>query len=279
MKHIAILFVSVAMASLAHAAAKPDPAADLKAFQSYFHTRFPAVPMADFVNGPYPFSASMRAQWKDIMQFPPYQFALDHGKTLFDTPFPNGRHYASCFPDKGIGIAQTYPQFDTKTGRVVTLEAAVNRCRVANGQAKLKLTKGDMADIMAYMTDTARGKPIDVKIPADDPSALAAYQAGKQYFYSRRGQLNFSCASCHVQAAGEHLRGDVVAPALGLTASFPIYRSDWGNTGTLVRRFIGCNEQIRSVPGKAGSAAYRDLEYFLAYMNNGLPIAGPGARP
>jgi hypothetical protein len=41
-----------------------------------------------------------------------------------------------------------------------------------------------------------------LKIP-NDPRALAAYQNGEKYFYARRGQLNFSCASCHVQAAGD----------------------------------------------------------------------------
>jgi sulfur-oxidizing protein SoxA len=49
--------------------------------------------------------------------------------------------------------------------------------------------------------------------------------------------------------------------------------------GTLVRRFIGCNKNIRSAPDKPDSLAYRDLEYFLTAMSNGLPIAGPGARP
>ncbi|MBW4091513.1 MAG: sulfur oxidation c-type cytochrome SoxA [Proteobacteria bacterium] len=258
--------------------AQVNPAADVAAMTAYFQKKFPHVPPADFVNGPYAMDAGMRAQWQQIMQFPPYQFALDHGKDLFATAFPNGRHYADCLPRGGIGIAAAYPRFDAKTGRVVTLEIAVNRCRVANGLAKLKLTTGDMADLMAYLTDRSRGQPIAVVVP-DDPRALAAYQRGKAYFYSRRGQLNFSCASCHVQGAGQHLRGDVLAPARGLIAAFPIYRSDWGSMGTVVRRFIGCNEQVRVVPERPDSADYRDLEYFLAYMNNGLPVAGPGTRP
>lgn len=278
MKFAYVVLALVTMMSGALAANQPDPAADLKAFQGYFQHRFSKVPLAAYVDGPYTFSASERAQWKQIMEFPPYQFALDSGKTLFDTKFPNGKSYASCFPNGGIGIAQDYPKFDPKTGQVVTLGSAINRCRVANGLARLKLTKGDMADLLAYMTYTSRGKPIDVVVP-DDPRALAAYQAGKEYFYSRRGQLNFSCSSCHVQEAGMHLRGDVLAPALGMTASFPIYRSKWGDMGTLVRRFIGCDKKVKSAPDKPDSATYRDLAYFLTYMSNGLPIAGPGARP
>lgn len=276
---LAVLVLALAaMAGYARAATAPDPAADAKALQAYFQQRFPKLPLAKYVDGPYNFSPGARAQWEQILEFPPYGFALDHGKTLFATKFPNGSGYAACFPHGGIGIAQTYPQFDAKTGRVVTLPIAINRCRVANGLPKLKLTTGDMADIDAYMVHASRGKIIAVTVPKD-PRALAAYAAGKEYFYSRRGQLNFSCASCHVQGAGQQLRGDTLAPALGMTASFPLYRSKWGNMGTLVRRFIGCNGKVRSAADKPDSATYRDLEYFLTAMSNGLPIAGPGARP
>ena len=92
-----------------------------------------------------------------------------------------------------------------------------------------------MAALTAYMAYTSRGKPFDIKIP-NDPRALAAYQKGEEYFYTRRGQLNFSCASCHVQSAGDHIRTEVLAPALGMVAAMPIYRSEWGGMGTTSRR-------------------------------------------
>lgn len=279
MRFIFAALALVASIGVAAAAApNPDPSADLKTFRAYFHQRFPKLVMKDYVNGAYNFSANDRAQWKQILEFPPYEFAVSAGKKLFATKFANGKSYDSCFPNQGIGIAQDYPKFDPETGRVVTLGIAINRCRVANGEKKLSLTKGDLADIVAYMTSTSDGKPIDVVVP-NDKRALAAYQRGKEYFYSRRGQLNFSCASCHVQEAGMKLRGQYLAPALGMTASFPLYRSKWGDMGTLVRRFIGCNGKVRSEPEKADSTAYRDLAYFLTYMSNGLPVAGPGARP
>ena len=72
-----------------------------------------------------------------------------------------------------------------------------------------------MASLTAYMAFTSRGKPFDIKIP-NDPRALAAYKKGEEYFYTRRGQLNFSCASCHVQSPGNHIRTEVLAPALGI---------------------------------------------------------------
>ena len=79
-----------------------------------------------------------------------------------------------------------------------------------------------------------------------------------------------------MQAAGQRLRGDILAPAFGILAAFPIYRSDWGSMGTIDRRFTSCNSQVRSVPFKPQDKAYRDLEYFLSYMSNGVPITGPG---
>lgn len=278
MKRYMFAGIAFCIALPALAATQSGPAADMHAFQGYFFKKFPAVPHDDFVNGPYAMDASMRAQWTDIMQFPPFQFSIDSGKTLFTAAFPDGHHYADCFAKGGIGITGTYPQFNPKSGQVVTLEAAINQCRADHGQPALNMSAGPMADIEAYMASTSDGKPFAVKIP-NDPRALADYNAGKEYFYSRRGQLNFSCASCHVQGAGDHLRSDLLAPALGMTASFPLYRSAWGSTGTIIRRFIECNKQVRAVPAKPDSAVYANLEYFLNYMNDGLPVAGPGERP
>ncbi len=267
-----------ALALPVFAADKVDPAAEQKAFQAYFRAQFPNVPQDDFVNGPYSMNKGMRKQWEEIMQFPPYDFALDEGKKLFETPFKNGKSYADCFPNKGIGVRQNYPYFDTKAGEVVTLSMAVNRCREANGEQPLNWETGPLASIMAYMSETSRGKRFDIKIP-NDPRALAAYEDGEQYFYSRKGQLSFSCASCHVQSAGKRLRGDVLAPAVGILAAFPISRSDWGSMGTIERRFTSCDAQTRAVPLKPDDKTYRNLEYFLSYMSDGLPIAGPGTRP
>ena len=254
------------------------PAADGKAFRDYFVSKFPKVKLEDFVNGPYSMNEDMRRQWEEKEQFPPYEFALETGREMFSKPFGNGKTYADCFPNGGIGIRQNYPYFDAKEGKVVTLELALNRCREVNGEAPYSYLKDEMASLTAYMAFTSRGKPFDIKIP-DDPRALAAYENGKRYFYTRRGQLNFSCAGCHVQAPGERLRAEILAPALGILNALPIYRSEWSGMGTTSRRFITCNSQTRAVPLEPQSDEYRNLEYYLSYMSNGLPISGPGARP
>jgi L-cysteine S-thiosulfotransferase len=255
-----------------------DPAADAKAFQKYFTDKFPKLKLEDFVNGPYSLNEDMHRQWVEKEEFPPYEFSLDMGKEMFSKPFKNGKSYADCFANGGIGIRQNYPYFDEKEGKVVTLELALNRCREANGEAPFSYVKDDMAALTAYMAFTSRGKPFDIKIP-NDPRALEAYENGKRYFYTRRGQLNFSCASCHVQNPGERIRAEILAPALGILNAMPIYRSEWGGMGTISRRFTTCNVQTRGVPLTPQDEEYRDLEYYLSYVSNGLPISGPGARP
>jgi sulfur-oxidizing protein SoxA len=275
---LAIAVTLFAAPPAATAADTPNPPADLKAFQKYFKDKFPKVKFEDFVNGPYSMDEGLYKQWKEKEEFPPYEFALDLGKELMAKPFKNGKTLADCLPNKGIGIRQDYPHFDTKQGKVITLELAVNQCREANGEQPYSYTKDEMAAVTAYMAFTSRGKVFDVKIP-DDPRALAAYENGKRYFYTRRGQLNFSCATCHVQSPGERIRAEVLAPALGILNAMPIYRSEWSGMGTTSRRFTSCNSQVRGVPLKPQDEEYRDLEYYLSYVSNGLPISGPGARP
>ena len=254
-----------------------SPEDDLKAFRGYFLERFPNVPLEEFANGVYAIDAASREQWEAIEEFPPYEIAIEEGEELFNTPFKNGKTFASCFRNGGIGIKSDYPYFDTKSGKVKTLELDINECLEKNGEKPLGYNKGKIASLSAYMAYTTRGQIIDVKIPHDQ-RALDAYESGKVFYYARRGQLNMSCAHCHVDNAGNKIRADILSPGLGHLSHFPVYRSKWGGLGTVHRRFGGCNKQVRAKPFKPQSAEYRDLEYFLTYMSNGIPWNGPGAR-
>jgi len=253
------------------------PEGDLDAFRSYFTKRFPDTPFADFQNGVYSIDPASREQWEDIEEFAPYELNISKGEELFNKPFANGKTYASCFENGGIGIRQNYPYFDTESGEVKTLELEINECRKANGEKPLKWKKGPIADISAYMAYTSRGNVFNIVIP-DDERALAAYERGKRHFYSKRGQMNMACADCHYFYSGNMIRADLLSPALGHLTHFPVYRSKWGGLGTTHRRYGGCNKQVRAKPFKAQSAEYRALEYFHTYMSNGLEVNGPGAR-
>jgi sulfur-oxidizing protein SoxA len=254
-----------------------SPEEDRETWQSYFKTRFPDVPEQDFANGVYSIDPVGRENWEAIEEFPPYETAISEGEEMWSTPFANGKTYQDCFPD-GPAIKGRYPYWNKEEGMVKTLPLEINECREANGEEPLKYKKGPMASLVAYIAYESRGQKVDVQIPEDDPKAREAFEQGKEFYFGRRGQLNFSCASCHALNAGNVLRTEILSPAYGHTTHWPVYRSKWGEMGTLHRRFSGCNKQVRAKPFKAQGEEYRNLEYFMAYMNNGLTLNGPGAR-
>ena len=274
MKKIIVASVA-AMMTFGGMAISANPESDRAAFEKYFTKKFPNTPVEDFVNGIYSIDPSSREQWLEIEEFPPYELAIDAGKAAFEKPFTNGKTYADCFGN--AAVRSQYPHWDDSRKEVVTLELAINECRTANGEEPLKYNKGKIAEISAYMAYASRGQAIGVAVP-DNAEAMAAYDRGKEFYYRKRGQLNFSCFDCHGSGSGAYVRADKLSPALGHTSHFPVYRSKWGGMGTLHRRFGGCNKQVRAKPFKPQSQEYRELELFLTYMSNGLAFNGPGAR-
>lgn len=272
--------LTLTAAALACAFATPllaTPAEDQATFQDFFKERFPNVPVDDFKNGVYSIDPVGRENWEAIEEFPPYETAIDKGREMWETPFANGKTYQDCLPD-GPAMAAKFPYWDKEREMVVTLPLALNECRVANGEEPLKYAKGPIADLLAYIAMESRGQITNVEIPADDPKALEAYEKGKQFYFARRGQFNFACASCHLGNSGTTLRTEILSPALGHTTGWPVYRSKWGEMGTLHRRFKGCNEQVRAAAFEPQGEEYRNLEFFMTYMNNGQELNGPSAR-
>jgi sulfur-oxidizing protein SoxA len=276
-KTIATLAAAGLVCTLVSPFVVANPQGDEETFQKYFTERFPNVPIDDFKNGAYAIDPVGRENWEAIEEFPPYETAIDNGREMWEKAFANGKTYKDCFPD-GPAIGAKYPQWDKERGMVVTLPLAINECRTANGEKPLKYAKGPIADLLSYIAIESRGQITNVVIPEDDPRALEAYEKGKQFYFARRGQFNFSCASCHMGNSGTTLRTEILSPALGHTTHWPVYRSKWGEMGTLHRRFKGCNEQVRAKAFEPQGEEYRDLEFFYTYMNNGQELNGPGAR-
>ena len=271
---VCALSASVVMAD--KKAADTSAAEDLKTYRDYFSKRFPGIPLNEFGNGVYAIDKVSRDSWEAIEEFPPYEPMIEAGEGMWNTPFANGKTYGSCFGDEPAQ-RKNFPHWDAGRKMVVTLPLAINECRERNGEKPLKYNKGKIADLLAYMSYESRGQKINVRVP-DDPEAVAAYNDGKEFYFARRGQLNFSCASCHFESGGMHIRSELLSPALGHASGFPVYRSKWGELGTLHRRFGGCNRQVRAASFKPQSKEYRNLEYFLTHMSNGIEYNGPSAR-
>lgn len=249
---------------------------DTKVFRSYFAKKFPNVDVSEFKNGAYAIDAATREQWLEIEEFPPYELSIDEGEEFFEIPFANGKSYADCFKNFEQGIRQNYPYFDTKSNQVITLEQSINMCRETNGETALEYGQGELATISAYIASLSRDQIFDIKV--SNEGAYNAYMEGKKFFYAKRGQLNFSCADCHMKISGSNLRADVLSPAIGHPTSMPVYRSNWGELGTIGHRYRECNKNVRAEPLAYQSDAYKNLEYFQTIMSNGFVVNGPSSR-
>ena len=137
-----------------------DPEEDRQAMLGFYQKAFPDVEMQEFANGFYAFDEVAREQWIEMEDVPPYEIAIEEGEEYFQTPFANGKGYADCFENGGMGVRQNYPQYDTETGEVVTLELAINLCRDANEEGPLPYLDGELAAISAYMAYTSRGNGV-----------------------------------------------------------------------------------------------------------------------
>ena len=251
------------------------PAEDRNALIKHYQQTIPNVKFDDYIYGALAMNPDAKAQYDSFMEFPPYSIDLDKGKKMWETPFKNGKNFSSCFPNGGKNVAGNYPYFDNAANRVMTFENAINACLVANGEKELKYAGEDMGLLTAYARSLSDGMKVNVKV--EGTAALAAYEKGKAYYATRNGQLNFSCKSCHVQSAGKFIRSDQLSMMVGQASHWPEFR---GGTDivTLQGRFKQCEKNVRAKPKEANSEEYNNLEYYLTYMSNGLPMQTPVFR-
>jgi sulfur-oxidizing protein SoxA len=255
--------------------AHASPAKDRSALIKHYKQILPDIKFENYIYGALAMNPDAKRQYDDIMSFPPYSMDMDKGQKMWETPFKNGKQFSSCFPDGGKNIAGNYPYFDNAAKRVVTFENAVNACLKKNGEEELKYGESEMGLLTAYARSLSDGMKVNVKVKGS--GALAAYEKGKKYYYTRNGQLNFACASCHVENAGKFIRSDQLSMMIGQASHWPEFR---GGTDivTLQKRFIQCEKNMRATTLKPNSEEYNDLEYFLTYMSNGLPMQTPVFR-
>src|SRR5690606_31003642 len=109
-----------------------------------------------------------------------------------------------------------------------------------------------------------------------DGAAAPFYAAGEAFFNRRQGQLNLSCAQCHVANAGRRLRGDTISHGHGV--GYPAYRLEWQTLGSLHRRLRACSFGVRAVQFEPGSPQYLALELYLAARARGVPLETPAIR-
>ncbi len=202
---------------------------------------------------------------------------VDKGETLFSEAPTGTSACASCHSDDGMDLSQAaahYPAIDEESGDLVNLEGRINLCRTRHQDLPpLTYESEDLLALTSYVTHLARGvaQSVDLTGPA-----AAAYETGREYFFTRRGQLNLSCNQCHNDNWGKQLRGDTISQGHG--NGFPAYRLEWQSLGSLQRRLRDCDAGVRAEPLDFGSDTYVAVELYLAKRAEGLGLEAPGVR-
>ena len=131
-----------------------------------------------------------------------------------------------------------------------------------------------MGVVVSYLRSLSDGQKVAVRVPA---AGEARFEQGRRLYYSRTGQRNYACASCHVIGVGKRFEDTPLSPAIGQATHWPVIRK--GEPVTLQERFRECLELMGAAPFPAGSEELNNLEYFLTYLSNGLPMAANPWRP
>lgn len=188
-----------------------------------------------------------------------------------------GKSCASCHgtPEESMkGVRAVYPKYNEQAGELRTIAMQVNDCRENKMGAKpWKYDGDDMAAMEALITLQSRGMPVDVAI---DGPAQPYWEKGKEIYYTRFGQLDLSCASCHEQNYGNMIRADHLSQ--GQINGFPTYRLKNAKLNTVHNRFKGCVRDTRAETFKPGSDEFIALELYVASRGNGLSVEGPSVR-
>lgn len=184
---------------------------------------------------------------------------------------------ASCHgapEDSMKGVRAVYPKWNEEAGELRTLALQINNCRTENmGAEAYKYDSGPMANMEALIAIQSRGMPVNVAI--DGPVA-DIWAKGKEMYYTRYGQLELSCASCHEQNYGNYIRADHLSQ--GQINGFPAYRLKNAKLNTVHNRFRGCIRDTRAETFSAGSDEFIALELYVASRGNGLSVEGPSVR-
>ena len=236
-----------------------------------------AIPASQLRSGKIFLSAELRALQDDDLANPGMLW-VDRGAELWSRAAgTSGKSCAGCHGEARQsmkGVAARYPAIDSASGELLNLEARINRCRVGHqGAAALAYESEELLGLTTFIAHQSRGMIGSVKI---DGAARAHFDAGREFYYRRHGQLNLACASCHEMNWGKRLGAETVSQ--GHSNGFPAYRMEWQTLGSLHRRLRACLFAIRADLPAYGSPTLVDLELFLAWRAQGLPIETPAVR-
>jgi len=233
------------------------------------------IPPGELKSGSAFLGSDLRALQNDDFANPGMLW-VERGEKLWREPAgKKNLACAGCHKDSSMrGVAARYPRIDSASGKLLNLESRINRCRTERmGAEPLRYESDDLLALTAYLARQSLGLPVATSI---DGAARAHFETGRASYHRRRGQMNLSCGQCHDANWGKRLLSETISQ--GHPNAYPAYRLDWQTIGSLQRRIRACLSGIRAEMLPYGSQEYLDLELFLAWRAQGLPIETPGVR-
>ena len=226
----------------------------------------------------YEFLTESTREMQDDEFANPGMVTVEQGQKLFNTPGDNDKTCATCHGKDGEKlntkkIAQ-YPVFNPEFNEPITLQKQINLCwedQLEN--APLIDDSIDAVALETFVRNKAKGETVNVDI---NGSLKSYYEAGKELYNTRVGQLDVACKHCHDYYAGRKSRGQVLSQ--GQSNGFPIYRLGTGRITSLQRRLRECFVSFRAAPFDFGAEEWINLEVYLHARGNGLKIETPAVR-
>lgn len=219
-----------------------------------------------------------RALEADSFQNPGMLY-VERGEEIWNTVDGQaGKSCASCHGDAAesmAGIGASYPRWDADTQRPINIELQIDKCRTENMQAEpYKFDSADQKALTTYLRHQSIGQPVNIDLAAGGMQSW--WEKGKELYYTRTGQLNLSCASCHEANSGKYIRADHLSQ--GNVNGFPTYRLNDANMVSLHGRFRGCIRDTRAEFPPAFSDELMALEVYVTWRGTGLSVETPAVR-
>ena len=226
----------------------------------------------------YEFLTESTREMQDDEFANPGMVAVEQGQQLFNTPGDNGKTCATCHRENGEKLdpkkIARYPVFNAQFNEPFTLQKQVSLCW-EDQLDNVPFIDGsvEVVALETFVRHKARGEVVNVDI---NGPLKPFYEAGKELYNTRVGQLDVACKHCHDYFAGQRSRGQVLSQ--GQSNGFPIYRLGTGRITSLQRRLRECFVSFRAEPFDFGAEEWINLEVYLHARGNGLKIETPAVR-
>lgn len=209
----------------------------------------------------------------------PAMLGVDEGAEIWETVEGTaGKSCASCHGDAAesmAGIGAHYPKWDPETKRPVNMELKINQCREKNmGAEAYKFDAREQKALTSFIKYQSLGDPMSIDLSQGDMRAW--WDKGKELYYTRTGQLNLACGSCHEASMGKMIRADHLSQ--GQVNGFPTYRLKQQGLVSLHNRLRGCIRDTRAEMPKAFSDDLMAIEVYVTWRGTGLSMETPAVR-